>query len=228
MKEETRLNKIIGNIQAIITAEQLTPSQYRYVTKRVRENLKLHTINTPSKLPDYLNSAEIHELLRQAYSRDTMSGLLCKFLILTGLRINEARQLLVTDLDIQNNQLKVRQGKGGKDRAVPLSIPLAQELQQYLKGRKTGYVFCKQNETAYSKRALQWMVEQSIKQCKFAKHITTHSLRHTFACMLLSKGMSLEQIQLMMGHSSRVTTEVYAKLELGSVKDQYLQLTASL
>ena len=72
------------------------------------------------------------------------------------------------------------------------------------------------------------MMELCIKEAALTKKLSTHSLRHMFACICLSKGMRLEDIKLMMGHSSIKTTEIYAKLELGAIKDKYLQIMGEL
>lgn len=234
MEEETKLNKVIELRKAITVQYCLTPEQLRYVNKIERNQLNLNTIKSKrQELPNYMNPSEVYVFMKTAYEMGTEYGLLCEFLILTGLRINEARNLRTSDIEWSNDQIKVVNGKGGKDRYVPLNTQLANKIRMYLDGRRNGYLFCRVRKhqaigNPMSKRLLQTRVEKVIKACKFEKHLSTHSLRHTFACMCLSKGMSLESIQLMMGHSSRVTTEIYAKLELGQVKQQFLQLTGAL
>ena len=145
-------------------------------------------------------------------------------MIFTGLRISETRNLLIQHIDFYNNQLKVVQGKGRKDRYVPIKISLNNQIRQYIANRGTGYLFAKKDLTAYTIRALQKRMETVIKLCRFDKKLSTHSLRHTFACLCLAKGLRLEDIKLLMGHSSIKTTEIYAKLELGSIKENYLRL----
>jgi len=223
--KETKLNNCINELKTLAKKYQLTPQQYRYVVKRVREGLNLKTINRKKPLPKFLNAAEVYRLIEVGYKQHTTDGLLIEFMIYTGLRISETKNLLIDNIDPDNNQLLVREGKGGKDRHVPISNNLLSKINMYLQGRKHGYLFTKKNGKEYSVRALQHKIEKAIKACNFEKPgLSTHSLRHTFACMCLSKGLRLEDIQLLMGHSSRVTTEIYAKLELGSVKEQYLQL----
>jgi integrase/recombinase XerC len=224
MKLETKLTKIVDNFVNTINQEKITPEQYRYISKRVREKCKLQVPTVAKKLPDFLNAAEIYNLLSVAQARNPETALIIEFLIYTGLRISECRNLLVQNIDFSNNQLKVVSGKGAKDRYVPISQSLQMKLKLYLVDRKTGYLFQKNNGRAYSIRALQIRITKIIRECSFTKQIHTHSLRHTFACLCLARGMTLEQIKLMMGHSSIKMTEIYAKLELGSVKEKYLQL----
>lgn len=223
MKEETKLQKIVEKIKPIINEASISPEQFRYISKRVREDCKLQLPKVPKRLPDYLNPAEVYRLL-EVSKRNPFDYLLIEFLIYTGLRIGEATKLQIQHIDYDNNQLKVVQGKGSKDRYVPISPNLQSKLKLYFNNRKAGYVFVKRNGRGYSTRALQKRVTNKLKECGFTKRLSTHSLRHTFACMCMARGFRLEEIQIMMGHDSRKTTEIYAKLELGSVKEKYLQL----
>lgn len=223
MTSNIQLKRAIESITETRRRYQLSPQQFRYVCKKVRENEKLQVPKARKALPEFLNAAEIYRLL-DVTKEKTFDNLLIEFQIKTGLRIGETTKLLVQDIDFQNNQLKVRQGKGNKDRNVALAHSMQRRLLTYLNGRKTGFLFCKKDGRQYSIRALQYKIENAIKMAGFEKKLSTHSLRHTFACALLSKGMSLEQIKLLMGHSHITTTEIYAKLELGSVKDQLLRI----
>jgi integrase/recombinase XerD len=216
--------QLIDHIVYRVREQKLTPTQLRYVCKRVREITGLIVESRPKRLPDFLNYVELQVLLKRAYEKDTYTGVLIEFLLFTGLRISEASRLMVQDIDFNNNQLKVVQGKGHKDRSVPLTYNLSQKLKLFLKNKVRGYVFGKDDQTKYSIRALQTRITNTIYECHFDKKLSTHSLRHTFACLCLSKGMKLEQIKLLMGHSSIKTTEIYAKLELGSIKDEFIKL----
>jgi len=225
MKELTKLRKCIDALKEIKHCYVLTPTQNRYVDKITREELNFQIPKSTNRLPDYLNPSEIYTITTTAYNKGPEIGLLAEFLIYTGLRISEARNLLIQHIDFGNNQLKVVQGKGHKDRYVPIAISLNKQLRQYIGSRVSGYLFAKKNLTAYTIRALQKRMECLISNCGFVdKKLSTHSLRHTFACLCLAKGLRLEDIKLMMGHSSIKTTEIYGKLELGSIKENYLRL----
>lgn len=214
--------KIIEEIVKIVKHYNLTPTEFRYVVGEVRKSCNLQIPKRAKKLPDFLNSGEIYFLLNN--EKNMLTQLLMEFLIFTGLRISEARNIMIQDIDFNNDQLKVIQGKGHKDRYVPLTSNLGQKLKLYLQERKRGYLFTKKNNMPFTKRALQKRVSQSLNSCGFNKVLSTHSLRHTFACLCLARGITIEKIKLFMGHSSIKTTEVYAKLELGSVKEEFLSL----
>ena len=131
---------------------------------------------------------------------------------------------MIADLDFDNNQLKVVEGKGKKDRYVPLTTNVASKLKLLIQGRKSGWVFAKKNNKPYTVRAFQNRITNQLQLVGFDKKLHTHSLRHTFACLCLAKGLKLQDVQLLMGHSSIKTTEIYGRLELGTIKQDFLQL----
>lgn len=225
MNEDIEYQRIVDKILEVLRQYNCTPQQVRHAFKLVRIKGKYQVPKQSKKLPDFLNAAETYYIIDLATKQSSLDGMLITLLIHSGLRINEACNLRIEHIDFNSDTLKVVQGKGSKDRFVPLSTPLKHALLYYLKERKKGYVFCKYNETQYTKRALQYRVENIIKKCNFSKqNLTTHSLRHTFACMCLSKGLPLDRIQLLMGHEKITTTQIYAKLELGTLKDEFIRL----
>jgi len=217
------MEKIIDEISQIVKNNKISATEWRYISQQIRIQNKLVVPKRAKKLPDFLNSAEIYHLLNIS-SKDNFTGVLVEFLIFTGLRISEASKIMIQDIDFNNNQLKVVEGKGLKDRQVPITNNLLHKIKLFIDKRRSGYLFCKSDDKPYTTRALQIRVTDAIKLCGFDKSLSTHSLRHTFACLCLARGMNIEQIKLLMGHSSIKTTEIYAKLELGSVKEKFLQL----
>lgn len=228
MKRERALQNAIKKIEKITRDYQLTPEQFRYVAKKVREQVGLQLPRSRRKLPDYLSPPEIYKILEVAHAVDRFDGVLIEFLIFTGLRISEAKQLMVGHLDFGGNQVKVVAGKGGKDRYVPISNNLISKIRLLIGGRSKGVLFAKRNGTMYSTRTLQYRITRIIRACGFSKDLTTHSLRHTFACLCLSRGIPIEQIKILLGHESIKTTEIYAKIELGAIKEKYLQIMGGI
>ncbi len=217
------LKQCITEVCEVKTKHGITPEQNRYVDKEARNTLKLVIGKQSKRLPDFLTPPEIYKFLETA-GKSPQKRLIAEMLIFTGLRISELNNLDIRDVQFDNNQVKVREGKGGKDRYVPITNSLLHKLRLYIGNRDKGYIFVNNKGTQYCKRMLQHMMEQVIIECNFAKQLSTHSLRHTFACLCLAKGIRIEDIKLLMGHSSIKTTEIYAKLELGSIKEHYLQI----
>mgnify|MGYP007071597304 CR=1 FL=1 len=218
-----KLTESINKISESVRNAGLTATQFRYVVKRVRVNLGLQIPKVAQVLPDYLTPAEVYHILNLAKETPD-DALLIEFQIFTGLRINETANLLVQHLDWSEHLIKVVEGKGKKDRYVPITTNLQSKLLLFLNGRKTGYLFCKKNETKFTTRALQYRITYWLKACNFAKQLSTHSLRHTFGCLALAKLKDIKQVSVLMGHSNVKTTEIYAKIMLPNLRDDFLRL----
>jgi len=220
MKQETKLRKVIDETKEIINKSNLTPQQLRYVFKIVRTELNLFLPKQPKTLPRYLTPPEIYHFLDVANKISSKHRLFAEFLITTGLRVNEARNVCIEDFK-DNNQLLVRIAKFGKERYVPYTNSMIHKIKLYM-GDNKGYLWTNSRHKLYSKRMLQFWIEKIVIKSDLSD-IHTHSLRHTFACLMLSKGMRIEELKTLMGHSSIKTTEIYGRLELGDIKEKYLQ-----
>lgn len=202
---------------------KLTPQQFRYVTKKVRERLNLKVPHRAQSLPNYMTPAELY-VLADVAKDDALNSMLVEYQVRTGSRIFETRNQLIDNIDFKEHIIKIVGGKGNKDRFVPMTQSLEQKLLFYLSGRKSGYLFCKSNLTPYTIRALQYRIENLLKKCKFSKDLSTHSLRHTFACLCLARGLSIDKVRDLMGHSSVKVTEIYGKIMLPNLKDDFIKL----
>lgn len=213
-KPRRRYDLIVSRLIEIKRNAGLTPEENRYVDKMVRERLGLQVAKRARPLPEYLRPAECALLLQVARGRSVMDGLLVELLLKAGLRINEATMLMVQDLNLDppHFSLRVVAGKGGKDRIVPLTSDLASKLAIYLRERERGRLFLLKGGKPYSKRRLQERVSECIALCGFNRRVRVHDLRHTFATLLRTRGVKLQDIQVLMGHTSIKTTEIYAHL----------------
>lgn len=133
--------------------------------------------------------------------------------IFTGLRKQELLNLKFTDVDIENLTVFVRQGKGKKDRIVPMSYVLAQSLKKYVEERKRlnktnpEFFSSLRGNIGYTENGLKRLVEQVRKTSGII--FTAHKLRHTFATLMLEGGCDIYSLSKMMGHSDIKTTTIY-------------------
>lgn len=136
----------------------------------------------------------------------------------TGMRRSEIINLKITDIDSQRMVINVRQSKNNKDRIVPLSKPMLNLLRKYyLEHNPAVYLFNGQNNIQYSPTSLQAIFKKYIdKNGKF------HSLRHSFATTLHENGVDLRTIQVLLGHSSSKTTEIYTHVSTFSLNNVFL------
>lgn len=179
------------------------------------EHLHLPSIARPQKLPVILSRPEIWAMLHKAQllKHKILIGLLYG----CGLRCQEVRSLQLKHLDFDRKLLHVVQGKGGKDRYVPLSEHLIRGLKTYIAAERPGrFLFegtgnpeGKGFDSRYSQRGVQWAVKTVARQAGILKDVHTHMLRHTYATHLLEDGVNIMTVQKMMGHTNIESTMVY-------------------
>jgi integrase/recombinase XerD len=128
-----------------------------------------------------------------------------------GLRIGEVTRLRVADIDSGRGVLNVRQGKGGKDRQVPLSPQLLQELRAYWRQhRPTDWLFPSPGPRGHrSVTGLQRRVQRVVCALGWTKHVSLHTLRHSYATHLLEAGVDVVTLQRLLGHNDLQTTARY-------------------
>jgi len=149
-----------------------------------------------------------------------------------GLRVSEAVALNVSDVDLNEFELRVL-GKGRKERVVPLPAGAVQYLQAYLTDRnesglvkadtESQAVFLNKQHTRLSVRSVQRMLKERALQTGADVAVTPHRLRHSFATHLLAGGVDLRAIQELLGHASLATTERYTHLDIAKLTSVYDQ-----
>ncbi|WP_051880115.1 tyrosine-type recombinase/integrase, partial [Epilithonimonas lactis] len=153
--------------------------------------LSLPEIKKEKKLPVVLSKQEVWQMLSccKLLKHKILIGLLYG----CGLRCLEVRNLRLCDLDFYRKQLKVVQGKGKKDRYLPLSEHLIRGLKKYIEAEKPeDFLFGEPRanraggefDSRYSQRGVQWAVKQASKTAKILKEVSVHTLRHSFATHL--------------------------------------------
>jgi tyrosine recombinase XerC len=189
------------------------------------------TVPTPKRnktLPSFLDIKEVEHLLetptgvgRQA-CRDRA---ILELLYSSGLRVSELVQLDVSGLDLLSGLVKVK-GKGKKERIVPIGSLAIKALEGYLAHRslKAGMrapLFFNRANTRLTDRSVRRMIEKYRRQAGIAKHVSPHTLRHSFATHLLDRGADLRSVQELLGHESLSTTQIYTHVTTQRLKEAY-------
>lgn len=169
----------------------------------------------PQKLPEILSREEVWRLL--TVPPQPRHRLLLMTVYAAGLRVSEAIALKVSDIDADRMTMRIEQGKGAKDRYVPLAARLLQELRAYWKTTPPGaWLFANRQGT----RPIDITVAQKIYmlaklRAGIVKQGGIHALRHAFATHLLEAGVDLHTVQRLLGHRQISTTMRYFHLSQG-------------
>jgi integrase/recombinase XerD len=178
----------------------------------------IHRPKNAKKLPSVLSKEETFRLI------DLTTNLKHKTLLAliysSGLRISEAINMKIIDIDSQRMLIHVKNAKGKKDRYTLLSIKILRLLREYYAIYKPKtFLFEGQYGGQYSNRSAQSILQQSAKKAGITKPISLHTLRHSFATHLLENGTDLRYIQDLLGHSSPKTTMIYTHVSSTSLKN---------
>jgi site-specific recombinase XerD len=169
----------------------------------------------PKTLPVVLSVEEVGQLL--ATARPGRERILLTTAYACGLRISELLHLQVTDIDSARMVVNVRQGKGAKDRQVPLSPRLLVELRQWwCRHRTKPWLFPgmagESGQRPMNATSVQRMVKQVVTRAQLRKKASLHTLRHSYATHLLEAGVDVVTLQKLLGHTSLSTTARYLHL----------------
>jgi integrase/recombinase XerD len=171
-----------------------------------KQPLKFKYIEYPKsekKLPQVIDTGYILESINKILNIKHKAIITLAFS--TGMRVSEVCNLKIEDIDSKRMLIMVRQGKGRKDRIVPLSKITLDTLRQYCKTHKPKeYLFNGQFSLQYSTTSCNQIVKQYL-----GRNYHFHQLRHSNATALLESGTDLRIIQKLLGHSSSRTTEIY-------------------
>lgn len=194
----------------------LNPAQYTKAPKSVR------------KLPKTLDVDQISGLLDAGENSvlETRDVAMFELFYSSGLRLSELVDLDLTDLDLNDKSLRIRAGKGGKSRILPIGNKAVLAIQNWLKHRvarnvKEKAVFLSKNGDRLSQRSVQkrlkeWCIKKGVPQ-----HVNPHALRHSFASHLLQSSQDLRAVQELLGHSNINTTQIYTHLDFQHLASVY-------
>lgn len=193
--------------------------------------LTLEQPKLPKRLPKVMTVQEIEEILNQ--NLDEMHSVIIELLYGCGLRVSELVNINLSDIDIKSKYLQCL-GKGSKERIVPLGKKAVYALNKYLPIRE----FNLRKNNVETKRLLvdesgRILTRQDVYTFihsqgeKIHKHISPHTLRHSFATHLLENGADLRIVQELLGHSDVSTTQLYTHVSKKRLKEVYFAINGN-
>jgi len=199
----------------------LAHSALRFYYHNILGKKILEEIKTPrkaKKLPTVLTKKEVKDLILA--TKPKRNRLIVQFLYSSGTRVSECVKMKVSELNLKERVATVRGGKGNKDRAIILSREWVKYLKKYLDRKKTPseFVFSKKNGKPLSSDTVQRIIRNAAAKAEIQKHVTPHTLRHSYATHLLDAGENIRRIQELLGHSNLNTTQIYTHVSLQELK----------
>ena len=190
---------------------------YRTVENRNLEIEKLHRPKREKTLPNVLSKEEVKAILE--ISGNIKHRVMLSMIYACGLRCGELLNMRPADIQSNRGIVIIRQGKGKKDRIVPLSQKLLEQLRTYYIAYKPKeWLFEGQSGGMYSDKSIQNVLKQCVIKAGIKKPVTLHWLRHSYATHLLEAGTDLRYIQELLGHQSSKTTEIYTHVSTHSIQ----------
>jgi len=182
---------------------------YETTLKRTWKIFDLVRPMRSKRLPVVLSPDEVLTILKQI--KNPIYRMALTIIYACGLRISEGVRLKTTDIDGKRHLLMVRNGKGSKDRYVPLADRPLELLREYYQkyGTGSGYLFPHEEYGHIRMDTLQVAFRKAVRQSSVNKIASVHSLRHSYATLLLESGVDIRIIKDLLGHSSIVTTDIY-------------------
>jgi site-specific recombinase XerD len=201
-----------GTVSAEIVAQFTSALKFLYVHVLKRSGVEIDRIvfpRKPRRLPVVLTAKDVLRVLGSADDIKARAVLTTAYA--AGLRVSEVSCLKVHDIDSKRMVIRVEQGKGRKDRYVPLSATLLVLLREYWKIRRPKtWLFPGRDEgKPITTRAVGRICARARKAAGITGKVTPHTLRHCFATHLLEAGTNVRVIQLLLGHRSLATTARY-------------------
>jgi site-specific recombinase XerD len=174
----------------------------------------------PRPTPRFLTKEQVSQVfqsirwIKWTYSIETIRNetIIATF-IYTGIRLNELRNLTVSDVNLHSREVLIRHGKGDRDRLIPIHPSLFPYLANYieqctrLKQTSTWFFFGVRTRSRMNKKQIGFLCKKIGKQCGVT--FTPHQLRHTFGRLSIDGGLGLYQVKEIMGHADVSTTQLY-------------------
>ena len=210
---------------------------YNYLTKcKVTKYNYFEDINRPRKekrLPNFINYSEYMSLLATVEKEENeflkaRNLLLLEILFDTGLRVSEAVNIEINNINKKEQSIKVL-GKGNKERIVYYGDYAKNYLEDYLNLRRNinivdkEYLFLNKNYTRLTRRGVEYLISDISKKAMLRQKISPHTLRHSFATEMLNNGCDIRSVQELLGHKSLSTTGIYTHVTNEVVRQEYLK-----
>jgi len=191
---------------------------FGYVVHSAIDTEQLERPMKEKKLPEVLSKEEVKRLIHQI--NNLKHRALVSTIYSAGLRVSEALNLKLKDIDSQRMLIHVHQSKGRKDRIVKLSEATLYLLRQYYRAYKPRrFLFEGSAGEKYSAGSVRKIISRASTKAGIKKRVSPHTLRHSYATHLLELGVDLRYVQAMLGHARPETTMIYTHISTVKIQE---------
>jgi integrase/recombinase XerD len=227
---EKAKSQIVTQFVRIARKERLDYAAFLYICQQARRRSGLRKPPQERKLPQILPDSELKKFFRVLQQCGNLQHeIMLKVLFFSAVRVSELVYVKVADIDFAQCKIFIAQGKGGKDRYILFPASFRLVLQSHLRANpKNRYLFETTRYTPFTPRRVQQIVKYYRDQAAIAQHVHPHLFRHQMITYLTARGLSDSQIQLISGHGSKKSLEIYQHLSLHSVEQAYQDAVKTL
>jgi integrase/recombinase XerD len=219
----TEREKLIREMARLVRRARLDYQGFQEVTRAVRRRLGLGRPARVRTLPRILPEASLKKFFQAVDgSGDLQHQIMLRLLFYTAVRVRELVGIRLGDVDLEAHKIFIAQGKGSKDRYILFPEAFGLTLKAYLASHQENrYLFESQRRTRYTTRRIEQIVASYRELAGIAEHVHPHLFRHQLLTWLTRQGLPDAQIQLISGHSSKKSLELYQHLSLADVEPEY-------
>lgn len=215
--------EVVEKIVRLARKERLTYDDFIYVCQQARKKLGLRRPRKEKRLPQILSEAELKKFFQVISECGNLQHeIMLKMLFFTAVRVGELVKIKVSDIDFNQCKIFIEEGKGRKDRYILFPNNFRLVLQSHLRANpKNKYLFETTRYTNFTPRRVQQIVKEYREIAEITQKVHPHLFRHQMITFLTSQGLSDSQIQLISGHESKKSLEIYQHLSLKNVEQSY-------
>lgn len=221
----TPTKDIVKKISKILRDERPDYIYLRDLFKKIREEFNIVVTTQTKRLPYVPTEEELKRYYNIVWqTRNTKHMVLIKTLLYTGIRVQELVNVKIEDIDFDRCQIRINQGKGGKDRIVPFPHDFREILILFVNAERASgavYLFESNRKKPFTTRGIRKILADYAAKSGIQQSISPHKLRHFLFTWLKKQGIDDALIQPYSGHETRQSLEIYSKLSLSDAQEAY-------
>jgi site-specific recombinase XerD len=228
--KEKAKSQVVAQLVRIGRKARLNYDDFLYVCQQARKKLGLRKPQRERKLPQLLPEADLQRFFQVLQTCGNLQHeIMLKLLFFTAVRVSELVRIKVEEIDFERCKIFIAEGKGRKDRYILFPKSFRLVLRSHLRANpQNRYLFETTRYTPFTPRRVQQIVQQYREEAGIVQPVHPHLFRHQMITYLTAKGLSDSQIQLISGHESKKSLEIYQHLSLKNVEQAYQEAVKSL